>query len=194
MGQIKTIVPNDNDVQRARLFLENSFPNGRIQKVLLVTPPDGVSSLFQIATARRRRYPNYPPYGLGIIAHHLESEGVNVKIINLNHLVLEAAYSVKDDKDFDFDLVWGQALDQVINDFQPDLIGITCMFTMTHPSLVTVSAYAAKSGIPIALGGVHVSNDAEHVLDDIQAPDLHFCGKAITPLETFVGLLQAKTI
>jgi radical SAM superfamily enzyme YgiQ (UPF0313 family) len=155
-------------------LLSTLFPRGRIDKVLLVNPPDGPAELFRIATARRRRYTNYPPYGLGILAQHLRSSGVEARVLNLNHETLRRSRLAAAEDDFDFDRVWQEKLDSVIAEFKPDLIGITCMFTMTHQSLKRVSERAALSGIPVAIGGVHVTNDVERVLDDISAARIAF--------------------
>jgi len=58
-------------------------------------------------------------------------------------------------------------LDAEIAEFKPDLIGTTCMFTMTHNSLKAVGQHAARSGIPVMIGGVHVTNDADRVLEEM---------------------------
>jgi hypothetical protein len=61
--------------------------------------------------------------------------------------------------------VWTSKLDDDIAEFEPDLIGVTCMFTMTHTSFRDVCRRAASSGIPLAIGGVHVTNDGVHLTD-----------------------------
>jgi len=169
----------------ARAFLDKAFPEGAIRRVLLVTPPDGSAELFRPATAHRRRYPNYPAYGLGVIAQHLRTVGVDVHLINLNHVVLEACREAPPEAAFDFDATWQGALRDKIDDFAPDLIGVTCMFTMTHPSLRGVCNYAADFGVPIALGGVHVTNDVEKVLDDIPAASFAFLREADVAIKLF---------
>jgi len=147
------------DENAARSFLTRRFAGRPIQRVLLVNPPDGTSELFRIDTAKRRRYANYPPYGLGLIAQNLREVGVQVALVNLNHIVLKAARRHGEGTAFDFDAVWTSALDEAIGRHNPDMIGVTCMFTMTHESLKRVCARAAASAIPVVIGGVHVSND-----------------------------------
>jgi len=148
-------------------LLDDWFPRRTIERVLLVTPPDAESELFRRATVKRGRYPNYPPYGLGVLATHLRSIGIEPRIINLNHEILAAARACPDDHDFDFDASWKATLTAAIDDFVPDLIGVTCMFTMTHRSLKRVCDHAAAHGVPVAIGGVHVTNDVERILTDI---------------------------
>ncbi len=159
--------PAKPDSAAVRAFLDKIFPRGKIERVLLVNPPDGTSELFRIGTARRRRYTNYPPYGLGVIAQHLRAIGVEPRVLNLNHEVLQAARLASTEEDFSYDKIWQDKLSEAIAEFGPDLIGVTCMFTMTHLSLKRVCEHASLTGVPVAIGGVHVTNDVERVLDDI---------------------------
>jgi len=156
--------------ERVEALIARLFPQRRIRRILFVNPPDGEAERFRFATARRRRYPNYPPYGPAVLAQQVRNAGMETALLNLNHEVLKACHEAKSEKAFDFDGVWQTKLDEAIEIFAPDLIGITCMFTMTHKSLKRVCERAARSGVPVSIGGVHVSNDTEWVLDDI--PDV----------------------
>src|SRR5260221_7040195 len=129
------------DLPAVGALLARMFPEG-IRRVLLVNPPDGHSELFRPATALRRRYTNSPPYGLGVLAQHLRTAGVEPQLANLNHEVLKAA---RRDGSFIFDRVWQHALNAAIEKFRPDLIAVTCMFTMTHVSLKRVCEHASLS-------------------------------------------------
>ena len=159
-------------------LLNRLFPTRDIRRILLITPPDADAANFQYATAKRGRYPNYPPYGLAIIAEKLRAIGVNVSITNLNHEVLKQCNKSRTEAEFEFDKVWQNRLDEEIAKFKPDLVGITCMFTMTHASLKKVCEHVKSFGIPIAIGGVHVTNDVERVLDDIPSSDMAFLNEA----------------
>ncbi|MFN3076465.1 MAG: B12-binding domain-containing radical SAM protein, partial [Alphaproteobacteria bacterium] len=184
--------PDTALIEQARAFLYTHFPDGRIDRVLLVTPPDGVAGLFRVATALRRRYPNYPAYGLGILAQHLRKIGVEPRMINLNHLVLKACREAPDPEVFDFETVWQQALRQAVADFRPDLVAVTCMFTMTHPSLKAVCTYADELGVPVAIGGVHVSNDIERILDDIPAARIAFQREGDVAIKRFCDVVRGR--
>jgi len=173
-------------------FLARQFPKGRIDRVLLVNPPDGEADLFRIETARRRRYPNYPPYGLAVLAANLRRKGVAVRIVNLNHLVLKAANRCTDEAAFDFDALWQRELGAAIADFAPDLVGVTCMFTMTHPSLKQVCEHAAAHDVPVAIGGVHVTNDVDRVLDDIPVAHFAFLREADRAFSLFVDAVAGE--
>ncbi|MBN2752119.1 MAG: radical SAM protein [Rhodospirillaceae bacterium] len=176
----------------AKAFLNQCFPKGRIDRVLLVNPPDGTDALFRLPTAKRRRYPNYPPYGLGVLAQHLRKIGKDVHILNLNHEILAATNAFTDDGVFPFDAIWQCALDEAIARFTPDLIGVTCMFTMTHTSLKKVCEHAATSNLPIAIGGVHVTNDAERILNDIPCVQFAFLRESDLAITAFCQAIADK--
>ena len=91
---------NAEHISRVALAIEKLFPNGRIDRVLLVSPPDAHSSMFNYKTGKRGRYWNFPPYGLGIIATHLRNDGLATDILNLNHEILKACTTSLSQDDF----------------------------------------------------------------------------------------------
>lgn len=155
----------------AEAILTEWFPARAIRRVLLISPPDMDASLFRVDTARRRRYANFPPYGLAILAQRLRRIDIEVQILGLNHEVLKGCASETQPELFDFTQCWHQALVQRLSVFRPDLVGITCMFTMTHQIFRQVCLTVLGTGTPVVIGGVHVTNDVERVLDDV--PGVH---------------------
>ena len=158
--------------QAAADAIRTLFAGKRIERVLLVTPPDADAELFRLETAKRGRYTNYPPYGLLVLAARLQTQGIDVRVCNLNDEILQQCQRLDDDKELAFDHIWQEKLDIDLADFRPDLIGITCMFTMTHSSLRNICHRAATADVPVTIGGVHVSNDVYRVLDDIPTADI----------------------
>jgi radical SAM superfamily enzyme YgiQ (UPF0313 family) len=173
-------------------LLQRRFPRRRIDRILLINPPDGDGGLFSVATAKRGRYHNYPPYGLTVLGAHLRRVGVEVRILNLNHEMLVEASACEDEEGFDFDATWKRLLDGAIADFSPDLIGVTCMFTMTHTSLRNVCEHAAATGCPVAIGGVHVTNDVERVLDDLPFVSFAFLREADASMNLFCRVVGGE--
>ncbi|MDX1429554.1 MAG: radical SAM protein, partial [Rhodothermales bacterium] len=173
------------DTDAVKSFLKRAFPKGRIDRVLFVNPPDGDASLFRVPTALRRRYPNYPPYGPAVLAQHLRAIGVEPRILNLNDELLKACHAAPASDEFDFDAIWRSHLKAAVEEFTPDFIGITCMFTMTHPSLKKVCEYAARFGVPVVIGGVHVTNDVDRVLDDIPQASIAFLQESDVAIKNF---------
>jgi len=177
------------DLTGAKVLLDELFADG-IRRLLLVNPPDADANLFRVDTALRGRYSNYPPMGLMNIAAHARGLGVEVKICNLNNEILKAARTAPSEADFDFDAVWQDRLDTALVGFDPDLVGVTCMFTMTHGSMKAVAARVRAAGKPVAIGGVHVSNDVERVLDDIDNASLAFLREAEVSFARFLSVVN----
>lgn len=178
-------VQSDN-AETAKKFLQDTFKNKKIGKVLLITPPDADKSIFQYPYAKRQRYSNYPPYGLAVLTSRLRLIGIEVEICNLNHEVLKTCSLSKSEEDFDFTSVWQTKLASTIERYQPDFVCVTCMFTMTHDSLKDVCAFLEKYDIPLALGGVHVSNDADRVLNEIPSVKFAFVREGDISLPLFI--------
>jgi radical SAM superfamily enzyme YgiQ (UPF0313 family) len=139
-----------------------------VKRILLVNPPDVDASLFDYATAKRGRANNYPAYGLGVLARHLLDHHYEARILNLNHELLKIV--VESQGEFDYDLQWQCVLRSYIEHFKPDLIGITCLFSVTGTSLINVCKFIrTMSEVPIAIGGVHVTHDVDQILRDTGA-------------------------
>jgi len=185
---VRINVPADD----AEQVLGRLFPDRRIKRVLLVHPPDADRSLFRADTARRGRYSNYPPYGLMLIAQNLRAAGVDAAITGLNHEVLKRCMETSAPEAFDFDAAWQQKLDSDIEAFDPDMIGVSCMFTMTHLSFKAVCQHAAKWKRPIAIGGVHVTNDLKRVVEDIKVADIAFTNESDLAIKTFVRVVNGE--
>jgi len=150
----------DIHLERARETLDDKFGENGIRRVLFVVPPDADEASFNFNTGKRGRYWNYPPYGLGLMASHVRADGIEVEIINLNNAILEACRLSKTEDAFDYQEILESGLRKAIETFKPDLLGVTCMFSQTHPSTVDVCQRLERLApcTPQALGGVHISN------------------------------------
>lgn len=60
--------------------LDDCFPTKKLERMLLIAPPDADRTIFKYDMAVRKRYSNYPPYGLAVLARHLQNDGVEVRI------------------------------------------------------------------------------------------------------------------
>ena len=63
--------------------------------------------------------------------------------------------------------MWQNQIRNQLRCFDPQLIGVTCMFTMSHQSFLDVCHHIWKYGIPLALGGVHVTNNLCRVIKEV---------------------------
>ncbi|MDA2932850.1 B12-binding domain-containing radical SAM protein [Acidobacteria bacterium AH-259-D05] len=191
---------SDRLLRAADKELNRLFPHRHIQRVLLVAPPDADVTMFNYATAKRGRYWNFAPYGLGAIATHLRNEGIVVQIINLNHVVLRACHSSANESGFHFDDVWKSALSRQLSDFDPDVVGITCMFTQTHQSTVDVCNEIKRlcPNVPVAVGGVHITNSfinentSKSLLEELSNADLFFQYEAELAFRQFVRVVNRE--
>lgn len=150
--------------------LRDLFPHG-CRRVLLITPPESPEKDFNRDLVLSKRYPCFPPYGPGVLARNLERRGYQGALLDLNFLVLKHVH--EHPQDFNF-RVWEECLNEKILAFQPDLIGISVMFTISRSSLADVAAYLKKThpSIPIIAGGICVSNDVESVLRTVPQIDI----------------------
>ncbi len=179
--------------QRIATRLARLFPNP-VQRILLVVPPDGDKTMFDLDTALRQRYYNHPPYGFGIIASLLRGEGFEVDLVNLNHFLLEAARA--DPQGFDYAGVIEDLFVRRLDGFKPDLVALTGMYSQSHAALRDTcrSIRARCPALPIALGGVHPTSafddplTRETLLHDLAEIDLLFLHEAEY---AFLELLRA---
>lgn len=195
------VVSNDSDrLQAADEELTRLFPQRRVQRVLFVAPPDADATMFHYPTAKRRRYWNFAPYGIGAIASHLRLDGFQVDIVNLNHEVLKACHQSASDGDFDFDRAWRLPLAHKLSQFEPDIVGVTCMFTQTHKSLASVcnEIRLLSPSVPLAVGGVHVTNSfvntntSASLLRQLATVDLLFVYEAEVAFRQFVKVVNRQ--
>jgi radical SAM superfamily enzyme YgiQ (UPF0313 family) len=181
--------------------LKNLFNGKPVRKVLLVNPPDVHAELFDYDTAKRGRANNYPSYGLGVVARHLLNGGYEARICNLNHELLKKVAASESAAGFDYAATWKKILFDTLSEYQPDLIGVTCIFSVTGPSLKEVCRATKefqpswlKDGmkVPVAIGGVHVTHDVAHIMDEIPQADFSFLNEAEKAFVRFIDCVNGK--
>ncbi len=183
---------------QAKAEIDGVFKGNEIKKVLLIAPPDGDVSMFDREVSKRKRYWNHPQYGLAIVASVLRKENVDVSLLNLNHAILTEARSNKEE--FDFNQIVDRELKDTIDSFQPDLIGITCMYSQAHTALrETIEAVRKTAGeTPIAIGGVHPTNafidtlTREKTVEDYNIADFLFLYEAEYSFRDFIRVVNGK--
>ncbi|MDP3697464.1 MAG: radical SAM protein [Candidatus Taylorbacteria bacterium] len=140
---------------RIRRKLKLLLPNG-CQKILLVEPPNVPEEDFNPDIAANNRYPMYEPYGLGVISSCIALRGYAADIIDLNFMLQDCFK--KDQENFEYK-IWKELLKQKIDEFHPDIVGLTCMFTVSHRSMVRIARFVKEYNpkIIIVAGGVHTT-------------------------------------
>ena len=172
-------IATDGKETRAKKILAEKlrtlFPRG-CRRILLVNPVYVPKEDHTPEVAQNDRYPVYPPYGLGAISRYLQSLencGYEVDLIDLNFALQEEFKRNSDGFDY---RIWEKWLREKLASFAPDLVGITCMFTITHRQLKYTTDFikACKPSLPVIAGGVHTSTAVDLVLKDCHSIDFVF--------------------
>ena len=173
------------------------YKKKEFRKILLIQPPNGDKKIFDPQMARDKKYENFPPYGLAVLAANLKKD-YECKILNLNDVVIDAACK-NNDLNFDYDSSVTNSINSLIEEFKPDLIALTCMFSQTHKSLINVAEYIKKNySLPICAGGVHISNSFSNLktrndfVKDLSEIDFLFLLEAEIAFKNFLDFLNNK--
>lgn len=136
-------------------------------KVALINPP--TTSEFD------KHWAGFPILGLAYVASSLRSAGHEVLLLDgkLNNVTNE------------------QILEQII-DYQPDLIGITCM-TVDFPTTVKISTMIKKRvNIPIIVGGAHINSVEEKAIEECEHIDFLNIGEGEYLILDLLSQLKEK--
>jgi len=110
-----------------------------IKRVLLCVPP----------FPNQYGTPTHPHTGIGYLSESLKTNGIETSVIDLR-------LSSRDQ------------LHKRVQDFRPDLLGVT-MMTYHHNLAYEVVADLKQYNIPIAIGGPHVSTTSQTAIDECKA-------------------------
>lgn len=188
--------------ERIDFSLKKIFGEKKIKKILLINPPDANKDTFDFDRSKRKRNSDYPPYGLLIVGRHLLNNGYEVEIINLHHEVSKKCVETKNNSEFNFENFWKQTLWKKIKEFNPDLLSITCLFSVTHNSYKDVCVELKNKisleennleEIPLVSGGVHISHDPENILKEITSIDIAFLNEAELSFLNLLDYQNKKT-
>lgn len=179
MGKPLKVSLNTNpalDEEMARSLIGQKIKNTikiPCQRILLIHPMHIPEDNFYLDKALNRRYWAYQPYGCGVLCRDLESRGYITEILDFNYDMLDQADKLRDGFRYS---MWKDWFIQKLDSFRPDIIGISCMFTMSHGIMKEISGRAKKyrNNLPVLAGGVHPTNARKLVLQD--CPNLDFIG------------------
>ncbi len=171
---LEQLVLNDttyNTKEEIANKIREKFPEGKCDRILLVNPPQTKKDAFNLKMAQGRSYPCYPPYNLALLSRNLEERGYATDILDINYEILDKVSKV-DDNNFNYD-EWKEILQKRIDEFKPDLVGVTCMYTMVHNEMkdITDCIKQYNKEMPIIVGGAHPALAAEEVLRKIESID-----------------------
>ena len=130
----------------------------KIKKVLLITPP--------AITLRKYDINPLPPLGLAYIGAVLEREGIKVKVVDS---LIEGWHSRRfiDGKIVIVGLDFKE-IENIINSYQPDIVGISALFTKQRNNAHQIAAIVKKidKSIITTMGGAHPTACPEMVMED----------------------------
>ena len=187
-------ISQDDKLREAKEYIDKIMNGKKIKKILFVNPPDVDEAIFDYSIAKRGRANNYPSYGLGILAAQLRKKGYEIDICNLNHEVLKKVYDLKLQDNFNYVDCWQKIIVKKINDFKPDIIGVSCLFSVTHNSFKKVCKFIKSEFIstPVIVGGVHISHDVKGVLKDLEGVDFVSLYEADLALPNLLDIINGK--
>lgn len=194
MAEIKNLLNKgptlpENEARRLIATKLKDLIKAPCERVLLIHPQHIPEDQFNIEKALHGRYWSYQPYGCGILSYNLELRDYVADILDLNYEMLDKADHLK--QNFQYSM-WRESLIRKLDEFKPDIIGISCMFTMSH-SIVKDIASAIKEYSPkltIIGGGVHLSNAKKNALNDCKNIDfigIYECDRSFPDMIDFVN-------
>lgn len=135
----------------------------RPSELVLFQPPLVPEQQFDITTARRGGYYNYPPMGLLFVAAaaHAVRPDLQIKIVDLNHELLRRS----PEEGFHYDL-WKDMVREALAGCKAPHVGVTYMFGTTKPSFTALTRFLRSEfpEYPILVGGVQASFDFDLLL------------------------------
>ena len=184
--------PNIDKYEDAKKYINEVIKGKTVKNILLINPPDVDEVIFDYKVAKRGRANNYPSYGIGVLAAQLREKNYNIDICNLNHEVLKNVYYSNSEEEFNFLDTWHAGIDQKIKKFKPDLIGVSCLFSVTHNSFKKVCKYISVKypELPLLVGGVHVSHDIKGVMSDLEGVDFALLFESDRAFPNFLEILN----
>ena len=167
---IKNLSSNNLDLIDFKL---NSLKN-KVEKILLIQPIQVDETAIDIGIALNKRYYMYPPYGLAILNKVVKNNNYISDVLDLNYVVFDYIHAKKKVSPEDLTECWKEKIKEKLNSFKPDLVGVSCTFTMNHPNMMDIFEVVKSfnNEIITVAGGVHVSNATEIVLKE--GPNIDF--------------------
>lgn len=185
------VLPSDESLKLQKITekIRKLFPQG-CQRILLVCPSTVIEQDFNIKTAKRCSYSATLPYGPALLAAQLKRFGYEVLLADINY---ELLYQAHHNPDFSYQ-IWKEILKQNIDSFQPDLVGISGMFSTMHQCVIETAQETKQinSNLPIIAGGVHPTQYPKLYLEKCPEIDLLMTHEADISFPNLINLVNYK--
>lgn len=143
-------------------------------RILLIQPLQISEELLDINIAQQKRYFSSPPYGLGMLNTALQQRrGYDVRLIDLNYHVLSMLQECTEVPSNEIRQLWQARMAQVMMSFRPDLVGISCMYTVTHNMMVRTANFAKEYDptVTVWVGGQHPTTSYDSIAQEVLSID-----------------------
>ncbi|MEN6335313.1 MAG: cobalamin-dependent protein, partial [Phycisphaerales bacterium] len=163
----KQNITNENKALKAyAASLRERFGPGK--RLLLVQAPQFLFETINPEVIRSRGYYAYQPTGLQRLAESLSERDIEVKILDLNlHILRRIAEQGRFDPER-----WLDALDEQLDTFQPNMVGVTCLtvytdlFATNHPLTSILRHLAGRGEQMVVIGGPTATNEMDRYLQE----------------------------
>ena len=140
--------------------------HGTVKKILLLQAPQFVLSNVNRSIALNKGYYAHPPLGLLFLCEALRERGLELRVLDFN---LELLKELVRDESFDPE-EWLPLLKSALDEFQPDLVGVSCMFDGAIQFLLKALDFLmAQQSFIVMCGGVIPSFEWRSILDEGRA-------------------------
>lgn len=159
-------IENDESYIKKIILSKLNNLNKSVKKILLVQPLQIEEEKIDIRIALNKRYYMYPPYGIGILNKVCKNNNYESEILDLNFDVFNFIHEKKNTTSKDLTKKWKETLLSFLKKINPDLVAVSCTFTMNHKNMMDIfnEVKSFNKKIITVAGGVHVSNATEIVL------------------------------
>jgi tRNA A37 methylthiotransferase MiaB len=136
-------------------------------RVMLIQSPQFLFDAFNADIARSRGYYAYPPTGLQCIAKALSERNLEIRIVDLNYLLLK---EIIRNKNFNYQ-DWLGLLDEYLERFSPSVIGVTSInvysdvFSPGYPLTSILEYLSSKDKYIVLAGGPIATNEYKNYLE-----------------------------
>ncbi len=165
MHSVDTVdIKNEVTVDNKKLleycqYLRQKYPVNK--KVLFVQIPQFLLNSFNVDVARNKGYYAFPPTGLQCLYESLKNRDLEFRVFDLN---LEILKRVHEDANFKIEN-WVDLLEDFFKDYDPFIVGVSCMFDAGIHPLKQVLQFLRKSGRSVVIaGGVICTYEWENLL------------------------------
>ena len=120
-------------------------------KLLFIQIPQVILDSFNRETALGGAYYIFPPTGIQYLYESIKHRNIEVRILDLNYEILKRLHTEPEFNHND----WTTIIDEYLDDFQPSIVGLSCLFDVgIAPLLKVLKALQSRGKSIVIAGGV----------------------------------------